>query len=194
MRTTQFFVRYGCFYGIPPQQSFGRLLHQASVFRRHVPGILTTCRYFWANDSFEKTRQRATGLDTFRKNTSTRTEAIRVELETVTCPKDGHGGLQKTRRRGANTAHTQMRRLTHEAPTREYTHKHTHTLPQTNTHTHSARPDIDKVTKGAGLFNILSCCVLHPASQLYCGAGGALGCSWYLIITQMFTCQQFLVK
>ena len=27
-----------------------------------------------------------------------------------------------TRRRGANTAHTQMGRPTHEAPTREYTH------------------------------------------------------------------------
>ena len=35
-----------------------------------------------------------------------------------------------TRRRGANTAHTQMGRPTHEAPTREYTHKHTQT--QTN--------------------------------------------------------------
>ena len=30
-----------------------------------------------------------------------------------------------TRRGGANTAHTQMGRPTHEAPTREYTHKHT---------------------------------------------------------------------
>ena len=35
-----------------------------------------------------------------------------------------------TRRRGANTAPTQMGRPTHEAPTREYTHKHTQT--QTN--------------------------------------------------------------
>jgi len=35
-----------------------------------------------------------------------------------------------TRRRGANTAHIQMGRPTHEAPTREYTHKHTQT--QTN--------------------------------------------------------------
>ena len=35
-----------------------------------------------------------------------------------------------TRRRGANTAHTHMGRPTHEAPTREYTHKHTQT--QTN--------------------------------------------------------------
>ena len=172
------------------------MLHQASVFRRHVPGTLTTCRYFWANDSFEKTRQRATGLDTFRKNTSTRTEAIRVELETVTCPKDGHGGLQKTRRRGANTAHTQMRRLTHEAPTREYTHKHTHTHTTANKHTHTQRAARHRQSnKRCGLIqNILSCCVLHPASQLYCGAGGALRCSWYLILTQMFTCQQFLVK
>ena len=32
-----------------------------------------------------------------------------------------------TRRRGANTAHTQMGRPTHEAPTREYTHKHKQT-------------------------------------------------------------------
>ena len=32
-----------------------------------------------------------------------------------------------TRRRGANTAHIQMGRPTHEAPTREYTHKHTQT-------------------------------------------------------------------
>ena len=31
-----------------------------------------------------------------------------------------------TRRRGANTAHIQMGRPTHEAPTREYTHKHKH--------------------------------------------------------------------
>ena len=31
-----------------------------------------------------------------------------------------------TRRRGAHTAHTQLGRPTHEAPTREYTHKHTH--------------------------------------------------------------------
>ena len=36
-----------------------------------------------------------------------------------------------TRRRGADTAHTQMGRPTYEAPTREYTHKHT----QTQTHT-----------------------------------------------------------
>ena len=36
-----------------------------------------------------------------------------------------------TRRRGADTAHTQMGRPTYEAPTREYTHKHTQT--QTNT-------------------------------------------------------------
>jgi hypothetical protein len=32
-----------------------------------------------------------------------------------------------TRRRGAHTAHTQLGRPTHEAPTREYTHKHTQT-------------------------------------------------------------------
>ena len=32
-----------------------------------------------------------------------------------------------TRRRGAHTAHTQVGRPTHEAPTREYTHKHTQT-------------------------------------------------------------------
>ena len=31
-----------------------------------------------------------------------------------------------TRRRGANTAHTQVGRPTHEAPTREYKHTHTH--------------------------------------------------------------------
>ena len=37
----------------------------------------------------------------------------------------------ETRRRGANTAHIHMGRPTHEAPTREYTHKHTQT--QTNT-------------------------------------------------------------
>ena len=36
-----------------------------------------------------------------------------------------------TRLRGADTAHTQMGRPTYEAPTREYTHKHTQT--QTNT-------------------------------------------------------------
>jgi hypothetical protein len=36
-----------------------------------------------------------------------------------------------TRRRGADTAHTQMGRPTYEAPTREYTHQHTQT--QTNT-------------------------------------------------------------
>ena len=30
-----------------------------------------------------------------------------------------------TRRKGAHTAHTQVGRPTHEAPTREYTHKHT---------------------------------------------------------------------
>ena len=36
-----------------------------------------------------------------------------------------------TRRRGADTAHTQMGRPTYEAPTREYTHRHTQT--QTNT-------------------------------------------------------------
>ena len=36
-----------------------------------------------------------------------------------------------TRRRGADTAHTQVGRPIYEAPTREYTHKHTQT--QTNT-------------------------------------------------------------
>ena len=42
-----------------------------------------------------------------------------------------------TRRRGANTAHTQMGRPTHEAPTRENTRKHTQT--QTNTQSTSYR-------------------------------------------------------
>ena len=41
-----------------------------------------------------------------------------------------HSGLKLyllTRRRGAHTAHTQIGRPTHEAPTRENTHKHTQT-------------------------------------------------------------------
>ena len=41
-----------------------------------------------------------------------------------------HSGLKLyllTRRRGAHTAHTQVGRPTHEAPTREYTHKHKQT-------------------------------------------------------------------
>ena len=40
-----------------------------------------------------------------------------------------------SRRRGANTAHTQMGRPTHEAPTREYTreHKQTHSAARQST-------------------------------------------------------------
>ena len=49
-----------------------------------------------------------------------------------------------TCRRGADTAHTQMGRPTHEAPNgTAYTRDHTHKLTQThtNTHKHTARPD-----------------------------------------------------
>ena len=58
-----------------------------------------------------------------------------------------------TRRRGADTAHTQTGRPTYEAPTHTNAHKHTqtHSTPRTNTHKrtqthastnkHTARPD-----------------------------------------------------
>ena len=60
-----------------------------------------------------------------------------------------------TRRRGADTAHTQMGRPTYEAPTREYTHKIrdkirllsyltylSYTHKHTNTNKHTTWPDI----------------------------------------------------
>jgi len=41
--------------------------------------------------------------------------------------RESHDLYILTRRRGADTAHTEMARPTHEAPTREYTHKHKQT-------------------------------------------------------------------
>ena len=43
-----------------------------------------------------------------------------------------HGYYILTRRRGADTAHTQMGRPTYEAPTRESTHTNTHKHKQTH--------------------------------------------------------------
>ena len=59
-----------------------------------------------------------------------------------------------TRRRGANTAHTQTGRRTHEATTRECTHKHhtqTHRHTQTHTNTHIHRAMGGKLTPSRSL-------------------------------------------
>jgi hypothetical protein len=78
-----------------------------------------------------------------------------------------------TRRRGADTAHTQMGRPTYEAPTREYTHKHTQT--QTNTQLGPTKYGADSRRGGALLIrggslattpSKLRICVIESGSQL----------------------------
>jgi hypothetical protein len=78
-----------------------------------------------------------------------------------------------TRRRGADTAHTQMGRPTYEAPTRDYTHKHTQT--QTNTQRGPTKYGADSRRGGALLIrggrlaptpSKLRICVIESGSQL----------------------------